>query len=41
MDTPLEFVRATIHENDALADIDKFNYIRGLLQRTAIEAISG
>ena len=41
MDTLLEFVRATIHENDTLDDIDKFNYLRGLLQCTAIEAISG
>ena len=33
--------RAEIHENDALDNIDKFNHLRGLLQHTALEAISG
>ena len=33
--------KAAIHDNDSLTDIDKFNYLRGLLQRTALKAISG
>ena len=33
--------RAAIPKNDALDDIDKFNYLHGLLQQTALEAISG
>ncbi len=33
--------KAAVHDNRALSDIDKFNYLRGLLQRTALEAISG
>ena len=33
--------RATAHENCSLSDADKFNYLRGSLQRTALETISG
>ena len=33
--------KAAIDENDSLTDIDKFNYLRGLLHLTALEAISG
>ena len=33
--------RAAVHENKALSDVDKFNYLRGLLQRSALESISG
>ena len=32
--------KAAIHENDSLSDIDKFNYVCGLLQRSALDAIS-
>ena len=32
---------STVHNNDDLTDIDKFNYLRSLLDRTAYEAISG
>ena len=32
---------AAIHRNDELSDIDKFNYLRSLLEHTAREAISG
>ena len=33
--------KAAVHDNGVLSDIDKFNYLRGLLQRSALEAISG
>ena len=33
--------KAAINENDSLTDIDKINYLRGLLQHTALKAISG
>ena len=33
--------KAAINKNNSLTDIDKINYLRGLLQRTALEAISG
>ena len=33
--------KAAIHDNPALSDIDKFNYLRSLLERAALEAISG
>lgn len=32
---------SAIHKNDELSDVDKFNYLRSLLERTAHEAISG
>lgn len=32
---------SAIHENNGLSDIDKFNYLRSLLERTAYEAIAG
>ena len=32
---------STVHNNDDLTDIDKFNYLRSLLDRTAYEATSG
>ena len=32
---------STIHNNKDLADIDKFNYLNSLLQRSAREAVSG
>ena len=32
---------AAIHSNDSLSDVDKFNYLRGLLKGTALDAISG
>ena len=33
--------RSAIHHNDELSDVDKFNYLRFLLERTAYEAIAG
>lgn len=33
--------KAAVHDNHSLSDVDKFNYLKGLLQRTALEAISG
>lgn len=33
--------KAAIHDNADLSDIDKFNYLRSLLERTALEAVSG
>ena len=32
---------SAVHKNDDLTDVDKFNYLRSLLERTAHEAISG
>ncbi len=32
---------SAVHNNDGLTDIDKFNYLRSLLERAAYEAISG
>lgn len=32
---------SAIHNNEALSDIDKFNYLKSLLERAAREAISG
>ena len=32
---------SAIHKNDQLTDVDKFNYLRSLLERTALDAISG
>ena len=33
--------KAAIHENSSLSDIDKFNYLRSLLQGPALDAMSG
>lgn len=33
--------KAAIHENSSLSEIDKFNYLRSLLQGSALEAVSG
>ena len=33
--------KAGIHDNPTLSDIDTFNYLRGLLQRIALDSISG
>lgn len=33
--------KAAIHDNASLSDIDKFNYLRSLLQGSALEAVSG
>ena len=33
--------KAAIHEDPELSDIDKFTYLRSLLEHTASEAISG
>ena len=33
--------KASVHDNTTLSPVDKFNYLRGLLQRSALEAISG
>ena len=33
--------KAGVHDNPSLSDVDKFNYLRGLLQRTALDSISG
>ena len=33
--------KAAVHNNDGLSQVDKFNYLKGLLQRTALESISG
>ena len=33
--------KSAIHENPALSDIDKFNYLRSLLERSAKESIAG
>ncbi len=32
---------SAIHKNDDLTDVDKFNYLRSLLERTALDTISG
>ena len=32
---------AAVQDSDSLSDVDKFDYLRGLLERTALEAISG
>ena len=32
---------SSIHKNSSLSDIDKFNYLRSLLEHTALESISG
>ena len=32
---------SSIHRNETLSEVDKFNYLRSLLERTAYEAISG
>lgn len=36
-----ESFQAAIHNNDDLSDIEKFNYLNSLIERTAKEAISG
>ena len=33
--------RSAIHDNPSLTDTEKFNYLRSLLERTALDAISG
>ncbi len=33
--------KSSIHENPTLSDIDKFNYLRSLLERSARESIGG
>lgn len=33
--------KSAIHENPALSDVDKFNYLRSLLERSARESIAG
>ena len=33
--------KSAVHDNDELSDVDKFNYLRSLLERTAYEAIAG
>ncbi len=33
--------RSAIHDNDQLVAIDKFNYLKSLLEGTALEAVSG
>ena len=40
-DTFWDSYESAIHKNDDLTDIDKFNYLRSLLERTAHEAIAG
>ena len=32
---------SAVHNNDELSNVDKFNYLRSLLERTAYEAIAG
>ena len=36
-----ESYHSAIHDNPALTDAEKFNYLRSLLERTALDAISG
>ena len=36
-----ESYRSAIHDNTALSEIDKFNYLKSLLTRGALEAVSG
>lgn len=36
-----ESFESTVHNNDALSDIEKFNYLTSLLERSAREAVSG
>ena len=36
-----ESYKTAIHDNKDLTDIEKFNYLRSLLQRTALDSISG
>jgi hypothetical protein len=33
--------KSAVHSNDELSDVDKFNYLKSLLERTAYEAIAG
>ena len=33
--------KSAIHDNDSRSDIDKFIYLRSLLERSALDAISG
>ena len=33
--------KSAVHENEAISDIDKFNYLRSLVEKSAKEAISG
>ena len=33
--------KSAVHSNDELSDVDKFNYLRSLLERTAYEAVAG
>ena len=33
--------QSAIHNNDGLSDVDKFNYLRSLLDHTALDAIAG
>ena len=39
--TVWESYGSAIHNNNDLSDIDKFNYLNSLLERTAREAVSG
>ena len=32
---------SAVHNSESLSDVDKFNYLRSLLERTAYEAIAG
>ena len=33
--------KSAVHSNNELSDVDKFNYLRSLLERTAYEAVAG
>ena len=36
-----EFYHSAIHDNPGLTEVEKFNYLQSLLERTALDAISG
>ncbi len=41
MDVFLGLLESVIHSNEQLSDVDKFNYLRTLLERTAYDSIAG
>ncbi len=36
-----DLYESAVHNSPDLSDVDKFNYLRSLLERTAYEAIAG
>ena len=33
--------KSAVHDNSSISDVDKFNYLRSLVERSAKEAIAG